>query len=63
LYFTAINFLILFFFTSIVWPHLLPVKLEDLMTWIAEGCAEIDHDILQECVRRLNYEFYIAQPT
>jgi hypothetical protein len=39
------------------------VTLEDLMTWITEGCAEIDHDILQECGRRLNDEFYIAQPT
>jgi hypothetical protein len=45
------------------WDHLLPVTLEDLIMWITESPAEIDHAILQECGRRLNYQFDIAQPT
>ena len=39
------------------------MTLEDPMMWITEGCAEIDHAILQKGGRRLNYRFDIAQAT
>jgi len=41
----------------------LPLTFEDPVKWITEGRAEIDHDVLQKCGRRLDYQFDITQAT